>query len=70
MSTLTPIRRCFVRRATGVAHLVAITQDGRRLRHIGTDWDDERHPQQIANVISMRGRIFEHYWVPDEKSAA
>jgi hypothetical protein len=61
---LTPIRTCRPVTRGPLTYLVAVTMDGRRLRHVSTDWDDAAHPQQIANVITIRGRIHEDYWVP------
>lgn len=61
---LTPIRSCAPRTIKGTTYLVAVTMDGRRLRHISTDWDDARHPHEIASVIVRNGRIAEEYWTP------
>ena len=65
---LTRISKAYVAPFHETVAVFCKTDDGRKLRLAITDWDDERHPHDIARVISMRGRIYEDYWVEAARS--
>ena len=57
-----------IRRALVAPHLdrVAVyaqADTGKWLRHIHTDWDNARHPHEVATAVAIRGRIYPEYWV-------
>lgn len=60
---LTPIIKAYVAPYGDGLAVFAKAKDGRKLRHLNVYWDDEKHPHEIARVITIRGRIHEDYWV-------
>lgn len=57
------IRKALVAPHADRPAVFAQADTGKWLRHIYTDWDDARHPHDIATAIAIRGRISPEYWV-------